>query len=109
MRTLSATLTTAQQAASVNPNISFIVYVGGEYYTYGTERILYLREIEEPYSQTVEAILDNSDGVLTALALKGGLTTIGLGMTTLLPGTEASTQPQFKVIALHQDNSMQVC
>lgn len=104
MRTLSATLTAAQKAARISPDMSFIVSDGVTTDTYKQSRVLDILEKEEPHRHSCEVILDNSDNALTAKDYRGYQVTLGLGMTTLLPGTEASNQPPFLVISQRLDS-----
>ena len=81
MRTLSAVLTAAQKSASIDAIIKIVLTSGGTSYTYTRTRIKSITHTEEPWQQTAEVLLDNSDGTLTSLNLKGykGVISYGVG------------------------------
>lgn len=83
MRDISATLKAAQKQSSVSPLAKVVLTMAEEdTQTFSTERILDLRHSEEPYSQTAEVLLQNSDGALTSLNLRGYQGVISYGITT---------------------------
>lgn len=83
MRTLSATLTAAQKASVLPPVLTKIVLTqGANTYTYTLGRIISIDHREEPFSQKADILLNNSDGALTALDLKGYKGVISYGFTT---------------------------
>jgi hypothetical protein len=71
MRTLSSTLLKAQKAAFVNNLYKIVLTKGATSYTYGKERILPSEHDEEPYSHRATIVLNNSDGALDDIDLKG--------------------------------------
>jgi len=70
MRSLSGTLEAAQKASSIDA-LAKIVLTGASTYTYDRDRILDIEHSEELYTYKAEVMLDNSDGALTGLDLKG--------------------------------------
>ncbi len=82
MRTLTSTLEAEQQKASIDPLIKIVLTHGDTEHTFDLERILDSSHTEEPYSQKLELTLDNSDGVLTGLDLKGYKGVISYGAVT---------------------------
>lgn len=79
MRTLTATLQSAQQSASVKALAKIVLTHGAATYTYGVERILDIKHPEEQYSHTAEILLDNADRTLDAISLKGYQAVISYG------------------------------
>jgi hypothetical protein len=71
MRTLTDTLKKAQQAGTLSPIYKIVLTKGAMTYTYDKTRILPSKHDEQMYSQTAEVVLDNSDGTLTDIDLKG--------------------------------------
>jgi hypothetical protein len=71
MRTLTSTLLAAQQAVTKNPLYRIVLTKGATTYTYEKDRILPSKHDEEMYSQKGEVVLDNADGELNDLDLKG--------------------------------------
>ena len=100
MRTLSDTLKTAQQASSLEPKIKITLTHNATQYVYEQDRILSIRHEEEPYCHSADAVLDNSDGVLTALDLKGFKAVISYGLVTTSGNEYSDTAPLWVV---HQE------
>jgi len=71
MRTLSGTLKAAQQATSIDALIKLVLTFGASTYTYTRLEILDLTEKEDGPLHSIEITLDNSDGALTSLDLRG--------------------------------------
>ena len=90
MRALHADLTAAQQEMSATPILSMAV-TGGS--TYGTDRILMMNQIESHDSHKAEIVLQYSDGVMTALDLKGKKLTPAWGFTTASGDKTSATAP----------------
>lgn len=82
MRTLTETLKAAQKAASIDALVKVVLTHGVSSYTYTRDRILDIKHTEEPYTQRAELKLDNSDGALTSLDLKGYQAVISYGAVT---------------------------
>ena len=77
---------------------------GEDSYTYDQARILKIDHPEEPYSQKAEVTLDNSDNVLTSIALKGFQGVISYGLKTTA-GNEYSATAPLTVIGQRFDSS----
>jgi hypothetical protein len=71
MRTLSSTLLAAQKASFVNALYKVVLTKGASTYTYEKDRISPSQHDEEPYSHQATIVLDNHDGVLDDIDLKG--------------------------------------
>lgn len=97
MRSLTATLKAAQQAATIDALIKIELTYGATSYTYDRNRILDINHLEEPFTQKLELVLDNSDGILTALDLKGFKGIISYG--AVASGNEYSACAPLWVIA----------
>jgi len=82
VRTLTETLNAAQKAASVDALVKIALTHGESSHTYTRDRILDINHTEEPYTQRAELKLDNSDGALTSLDLKGYQGVISYGAAT---------------------------
>jgi len=82
MRTLSDKLKAAQQAASIDALSKIVLTHGATTHTYTRDRILDIDSTEEPYRQEAKVLLNNSDGVLTDLDLKGYQGVISFGAVT---------------------------
>jgi len=68
---LTDTLTAAQQAAFKNPLVRLVVSHGGTSHTFTGSRILDLKEGGDGSLQSCEVVLDNNDGELSDLDVKG--------------------------------------
>ena len=86
MRTLGATLTTAQQANAVKPYIKVVANYGETTYTFDThgydgasKRIKGVEATEEPYGGRATILLDNSDAYFLSKNLKGYDITLSWG------------------------------
>jgi len=104
MRTLTDTLKTAQQAESIDALCKIVLSHGESSYTYDRDRILDINHPEEPYTQKAELVLDNSDGALTELDLKGFKGVISYGAVGTA-GEEYSACAPLTVIAQQLDSS----
>jgi hypothetical protein len=94
MRELSDALLKAQQAVTKNPVYKVVLTkTGATSYTYYKDRILPSKHDEEMYSQKAEIILDNADGELNDLDLKGYDAVISYGF-----GSEYSATASLSVI-----------
>lgn len=93
MRDLTTTLLGAQQAKSLDPKVKITLARGASTYTYETDRILSIKHEEEPYRQSAEVTLDNSDGALTALDLKGFKAILSWGLVTKAGKEYSDTAP----------------
>lgn len=71
MRTLSSTLESAQQARSIDALVKIVLTEGQNTHTYTRDRILDIDHKEQQFDQKATVLLDDSDGVLGNLALKG--------------------------------------
>jgi hypothetical protein len=97
-RTLSATLTTAQQTADRFPRIKLTLSKSGESDVVIEQDKLYgLINIETPDSQTADLIVDNTAGSYTSNNYRGWAGVLQLGMKTSSTD-EYSTLPPFKVL-----------
>ena len=102
MRDLSATLlTAAQKDPHVKALAKIVLTLSTTSYPYyatsGTNRILDIKHIEEPYRQTAEILLDNADGTLTSIDLKGYKGVISYGATTATGAEYSATAPLWVV------------
>ena len=100
MRSLTSTLTAAQQSNSRKPCPKLVLTSGATSYTYegGTgERIIRIEHGESEYSHQVTVYLDNSDKTLTDLDLKGYTAVLSHGLVTSA-GKEYSACAPLKVI-----------
>jgi len=93
MRTLSSTLEKAQQAGTLNPLYRIVLTKGATTYTYEKDRILPSEHDEEMYSHQAKIVLDNADGELNDLDLKGYDAVISYGF-----GSEYSATAALSVI-----------
>lgn len=83
MRTLSATLETAQQSMNYDPLWRVVLTRTGETtQTYTRTRVLSISHTEEPFTQKADIILNNNDGALTALNFEHYQAVISYGMNT---------------------------
>ena len=84
MRSLGATLTAAQSKANVNHLVKAVFTKSGEdTLTYTKTRIIdVIDQEEEPYRQRATLVLDNKDGALTSLNLRGYKCVISWGAVT---------------------------
>jgi len=98
MRALSDTLEAAQKQPDAEPLLKIVLSDSVDTYTYDTERILDLRDPEEPDSQTAEVLLENDDGVLTDLDLTAFEVVISKGFLTS-EGEEYSAKAPLYVLA----------
>lgn len=98
MRSLTSTLLTAQKSDSIDPKPKIVLTQGANSYTYEDDRIKYIQHSEEMGRQSAQVVLDNSDGALTSLDLKGyqGVISGGLVSTS---GSEYSAHAPLYVIA----------
>jgi len=71
MRTLSDSLLKAQKQAFVNNLYKIVLTKGASTYTYEKDRILPSAHDEEPYSHKATIVLNNSDGALDDIDLRG--------------------------------------
>jgi len=99
MQPISSTLLAAQKPWSRKP-LAKIVLTGATTKAYqqsGANPILDIRRSAAPWNQTAQVVLDNSDGTLTGLDLKGYKGVISWGATTS-EGSEYSAKPSLWVI-----------
>lgn len=82
MRTLSATLEAAQQEGFVNALVKLVLTYGATTYTYTKSRIVDIKETGNTSLQWLEVLLDNTDGELTALDLRGYKGVLSYGAKT---------------------------
>ena len=100
MQTLSATLLAAQKPRIRKALAKIVLTSGATTKTYqetGANPILDIKRSAAPWNQTAQVVLDNSDGVLTDLDLKGYKGVISFGATTSA-GAEYSAKPPLWVI-----------
>ena len=71
MRTLTDTLKKAQQSGFIDALVKIVLTSGASTYTYTKPQILDIKNTEDGSLQYIELVLDNSDGTLTALDLRG--------------------------------------
>jgi len=103
MRTLTITLEAAQKKKTLDPRVKITLTQGENEYIYEQDRILSINpHTEEPYRQNADVVLDNSDGVLTDLDLKGYQTVIADGLITKAGAEYSNTAPLWVV---HQELS----
>lgn len=111
MRTLSSTLSAEQKKLKYIPLHKIVLTKSGQTtQTYATSRILESKYIEQPGSQTAQVILNNSDGALTSLNLRGYQGVISNGATTS-SGDEYSAKPPLTVIEqqLYSSRGLLIC
>lgn len=103
MRTLSATLQAAQESNSKTPCLKLVLTSGVTSYTYSTERILRLSHSEQENSHKHTVVLNNADGALTSLDLKGYDAVFSDGFVTTA-GSEYSAHAPLKVLSQRFDS-----
>jgi len=96
MRTLSATLESAQQSSSINA-LYKVELTGANSYTYAQDRILSSEHDESPYSHRATIVLDNKDGELDDKDLKGYQAVISYGAVTSAGNEYSSAAPLYVV------------
>jgi len=104
MRTLTSTLEAVQKAVSVNALVKLVLTSGVTTYTYTKTRILDIDETENGNLQSCKITLDNSDGVLTDLDLRGYKGILSLGAMTVA-GEEYSPLPYMWVTSQQFDST----
>ena len=104
MKTLTSTLRAALQAASIDALTKVELTYGASSYTYAIERIRDITFRENGSLQSAELDLNNSDGVLTNLDLKGYKAVLSVGAVTT-EGDEYCAQPWMWVTAQRFDSS----
>lgn len=108
MRSLSDSLKAAMQSLSIDFLVKIQLTHGVSSYIYDQTRILEISpEEEQPYSHTARVVLDNSDGALTNLDLKGYKAVISWGAVTT-SGNEYSDTPPLWVIGQQLNSSPSV-
>jgi len=103
MRTLSPTLEAEQKKESLSSLVKIVLSLGTTEHIFGIERIKSLNHVEEPRNVNAEVVLDNSDGFLTHLNLKGFKGVISYGAVTSV-GEEYSASSPMWVIAQRFDS-----
>lgn len=103
MRTLTATLKSAQQSVAINALVKLVLTYGTTTYTYTKTQILDIKETGNGSLQSLEILLNNSDGVLTALDLRGYKGVLSFGAITSA-GEEYSTCAPMWVLAQEFDS-----
>jgi len=103
MRTLTDTLKAAQEAYSIDALVKLELTKGGSSYTYTNTRILSIKETEDGSLQSLEIVLNNSDGELTDIDLKGFEGVLSNGAKTRA-GDEYSACAPMWVIAQEFDS-----
>jgi hypothetical protein len=104
MRTLTSTLEAAQKAVSVNALVKLVLTSGATTYTYTKTRILDIDETENGNLQSCKITLDNADGTLTDLDLRGYKGVLSLGAMNVA-GEEYSPLPYMWVTAQQFDST----
>ena len=104
MRTLSATLLKAQKAGAINALVKIVLTYDVYSYTYTKPRILDITYKENRNLQSAEITLDNSDGELTDIDLKGYQGVLSFGVKTSA-GEEYSPAAPMWVIAQRFDST----
>ena len=104
MRSLTATLTNAQQARSIPVLVKIVLTEGANSYTYTKTRILDIDHKEEQFDQKAEVILYDNDGVIGALNLKGYKGVISYGVKGAA-GEEYSACAPLYVINQREDSA----
>ena len=97
MRTLDDALTAIQEKKHYHPACKIVLTSGETEYTleglWTGGRILKLEHNEEPWSMKAKAVLNNSDGYLTSLDLKGYTAVISWGIETTTGKLYSATSP----------------
>lgn len=97
MQELSATLSAAQKAMGKVLYRIVLTKAGEDTQTYTTSRVINIKYIEQENRQTADVLLDNADGTLTDLDLRGYQGVISFGYTTS-GGDEYAARPPMWVI-----------
>ena len=97
MRTLTSTLTDRQKANSYIAVLKATLTHGATTYIYDLTQIKDLDHTEQPYQQKAEIVLNNSDGALTALDLKGYKLVLSYGMRTSAGEETSDAAPLYVV------------
>ena len=94
MRDLSATqLEAEQKKMSIKPVVSFVFSHGEKKYTYDTSRILRCEHSETHDSHRAAIVLQNAEGALTSLDLKGYAVAPSWGLNTSAGDETSATAP----------------
>ena len=106
MRTLSTTLLAAQQAGSIDALVKIVLTSGASSYTYTKPQILDITYKENGNLQSAEITLDNNDGTLTDIDLRGYKGVLSFGAITANEGSpeEYSDVAQLWVVAQRFDS-----
>lgn len=97
MRTLTSTLTTAQKEGGKVLYKVVLTKTGQTTRTYEQDRILNLKHSEKEDTQISKILLNNADGALTSLNLRGYTATISLGYTTSAGAEYSARAPQIVI------------
>ncbi|HUT02857.1 MAG TPA: hypothetical protein VM163_03075 [bacterium] len=103
MRSLSATLLAEQKQMSVTPLVKLVLTHGETTHEYDLTRILKLTHNEEAYSHKLSVVLENADGALSALDLKGYKAALSFGLVTGEGDEVSACAPQW--VLWHQLDS----
>jgi hypothetical protein len=105
MRTLSTSLDAAQKELEYEEIYKIVLTKSGETTrTYDKDRIIRIENhTEEAYDQKVKVVVDNSDGALTDLDLKGYQAVISYGFIT----SEEEYSPTAPMYVISQENTSQ--
>lgn len=103
MRSLSTTLEKAQKAGAKNALVKIVLTYDGNTYTYTKARIIDIKQTEDGSRQSAQILLDNNDGTLTDLDLKGYQGVLSYGLTTSA-GDEYSACAPMWVLAQEFDS-----
>ena len=103
MRDLSETLKLAQQAGAINALVKLVLTLSATTYTYTKTRILNVKETGDGSLQSLEVKLDNADGELTKLDLRGYKGELSNGAVTSI-GPEYSACAPMWVLAQEFDS-----
>jgi len=105
MRSLDSALEAAQKKSTLEPTIRITLSHSGEDdIVLETDKVLSLNQSEEPYRQSAEVSLDNSEGYFTELDVKGWQAVISWGLVTKDGKKYSDTAPLW-VISQQLDSS----
>jgi len=93
MRTLTDTMTAYQKRNVKDTRYKVVLTYGEDTHTFDKSRIMDIEHDEHPYSQKAKITLNNADGALTELDLKGYHAVISYGLVTSAGEEYEATDP----------------
>ncbi len=105
MRILTDTMLAAQKSSTIDALLWLqLTKVASTTYNYYRDRILDVRQTQQPYSYKTIVVLDNSDGVLTSIDLRGYQGQLGWGFHTSA-GDEYLSDVPMKIVSQKLDSA----